>query len=87
MKKQEFQINDPIEINGKLFNVKAEGFIIEYPGSYIDPPETVIDYNYLKINSVDVSMLDNELFNIISSSIDPYVLNLIESRYPNLLVA
>lgn len=85
MKKHLFQINDPIELNGKLFNVKAEGAVFEYPGSYLEPGETYIDYDYLKINGQDVSFLDNDLFNILSSSIDPYVFDLIEKKYPNLV--
>jgi len=85
MKKVKFQINDPIEINGKLFNIKAEGTATEYPGSYIDPSETIIDYDYLKINNQDVSMLDNDLFRLISSSIDPQIMYLVETRYPSLV--
>ena len=85
MRKVNFQINDPIEINGKLFNIKAEGTVSEYPGSYIDPPETIVDYDYLKINNQDVSMLDNDLFRLISSSIDPQILYLVETRYPSLV--
>jgi alpha-acetolactate decarboxylase len=85
MRKVNFQINDPIEINGKLFNIKAEGTITEYPGSYIDPAEMIIDYDYLKINNQDVSMLDNDLFRLISSSIDPQIMYLVESRYHNLV--
>jgi hypothetical protein len=81
MKSQKFEINDPIELNGKLFNVKAEGIVIEYPGSYLEPGETIIDYDYLKINGQDISLLDNDLFKIFTSSIDPAILDIIENKY------
>jgi hypothetical protein len=84
MKKQWFEINDPIEMNGKLFNIKAEGTVYQYPGSYLEPGETHIDYDYLKINNQDISLLDNDMFKILTSNIYPYILELIETRYPSL---
>jgi hypothetical protein len=84
MKKQWFEINDPIEMNGKMFNIKAEGTVYQYPGSYLEPGETHIDYDYLKINNQDISLLDNDMFKILTSNIDPYILELIENRYPSL---
>ena len=85
MKSQKFEINDTIELNGKLFNVKAEGTVFEYPGSYLEPGETIIDYDCLKINGQDISLLDNDLFKIFTSSIDPYILDIIENKYPILV--
>jgi hypothetical protein len=84
MKKQWFEINDPIEMNGKMFNIKAEGTVYQYPGSYLEPGEIHIDYDYLKINNQDISLLDNDMFKILTSNIDPYILELIETRYPSL---
>jgi len=85
MKSYKFEINDPIKLNSKTFNVKAEGTIFEYPGSYLEPGETVIDYDYLKINGQDVSLLDNDLFKILTSSIDSAILDIIEKKYPILV--
>lgn len=85
MKSSRFEINDPIEINNKIFNVKAEGVILQYPGSYLEPGENIIDYDYLKINGQDLSLLENDLFKILTSSIDPTILNLIEEKYPILV--
>lgn len=86
MKKIKFEINEAVKLNGKLFNVKAEGNIFKYPGSYLEPGETIIDYDYLKINNQDVSFLDNDLFNVITSSIDPAILEIVENKYPNLVM-
>lgn len=85
MKSSRFEINDPIELNGKIFNIKAEGTVFQYPGSYLEPGETVLDYDYLKINGQDLSLLENDLFKILTSSIDPAILNLIEEKYPILV--
>jgi hypothetical protein len=84
MKKQWFQINEPLEMNGKFFNINAEGTIYQYPGSYLEPGETLIDYDYLKINNQDISLLENDMFKILTFNIDPYILELIETKYPSL---
>jgi hypothetical protein len=81
MKKQKFEINEPIEINGKVFNIKAEGTIMFWPGSYLDPPETEVDYESIKINNQDISFLDNNLFDILTVNLNPAIIDLVESKY------
>lgn len=53
MKREEFEIEDHLDLNGQWLKVETKGILFDFPGSYLEEHETQFEYQELKISGID----------------------------------